>query len=366
MSLITDTNAYLGGLSFFSPRFGFVCSNILSYEVVLASGDIVTASSSENPDLWRALKGGSNNFGIVTRFTARCFPSSKIWSGFLYMPAFQTTKVLAAFHESLNAGISNVSNTVYDEHAAGPMVAFSYIQALRAQLISVNLVYTKLPESEKKWPACWKSSGFASLWRLWSTCKVRTLTSATDESDALNAPGRRQCFATTTVKNDPATLTAVHKAYHDAIAPLRQMGVKGLVWTLAIQPLLPAWARKGEVNPLGLSDCPDHESLVIVSFTVNWDERRNDDSVKATTRRAIEQMDAFAVAHRTGHPWRYLNYCGAWQRPFPGYGADNWRFLRETSRKYDPDRLFQEGCVGGFKLGWMDEEYQRRWQIEDS
>ncbi|KAL9132511.1 MAG: hypothetical protein Q9175_006311 [Cornicularia normoerica] len=67
-----------GGLSFFSPRFGLVCSNILSYELILASGSITTASASTNPDLWGALKGGSNNFSIVKRFTARSFPSTRI------------------------------------------------------------------------------------------------------------------------------------------------------------------------------------------------------------------------------------------------------------------------------------------------
>ena len=57
-------------------RFGLVCSNILSYDVVLASGTTMIASESTNADLWRALKGSSNNFGIVTQFKARTFPST--------------------------------------------------------------------------------------------------------------------------------------------------------------------------------------------------------------------------------------------------------------------------------------------------
>ena len=131
------------------------------------------------------------------------------------------------------------------------------------------------------------------------------------------------------------------------------MHVKGLVWTLVLQPLLPDWARKGDANPLGLGlhdGSPHDEPLVIVSFTVNWAERRDDDFVKMTTRRAIEQIDAVAVANRTGHRYRYLNYCADWQRPFDGYGAENRRFLHEVSRRYDPEGLFQRGCVGGFKL----------------
>ncbi|KUJ13165.1 FAD binding domain-containing protein [Mollisia scopiformis] len=336
-----------GGISFFSPLFGLVCSNVIQYEIVLASGEITTASASQNPTLWKALKGGSNNFGIVTRFTVRSFPSTKIWSGFLYMLPSQATKVLAAFHESVKRKTESNFITSYDYHASGPIVSFSYVQPLGFQVIAANLVYTKLPEKDNQWPVYWKTSAFAPLWRLWSTCKVRTLTSATDELCALNPAGRRQMFATTTIKNDPATIKAVHQAYLDPISSLR--GCKGLVWTLIFQPLLPEWARKGHDNPIGLAD-GTNDPLVIVAFTINWDEDRDDDLVKKTTREAIEKMDKAAEANRTWHRFRYLNYCATWQRPFEGYGVENVRYLQEVSRKYDPDGLFQNGCVGGFKL----------------
>ncbi|KAI9641415.1 hypothetical protein NHQ30_010217 [Ciborinia camelliae] len=327
-----------GGLSFFCPQFGLVCSNIISYDIVLASGSITTASATENPDLWRALKGGSNNFGIVTRFKARTFPSAQIWSGFLYMPSSQSTKVLSAFHEVVN-------RVDWDTHAAGPLACFTYIQPLGLQAISVNLVYTT--PSEKKWPEYWSKSAFSSIWRFWSTCKVRTLTSATDEMNALNPPGKRQVLATTTTRNDAATLAATHAVYRDAISSLR--GVKGLVWTLVLQPLLPEWIRRGDANPLGLHDVD--EPLVIVSFTVNWPNDRDDELVKKTTRGAIEEIEGIAKKNGTGHEWKYLNYCAEWQRPFEGYGDENLKFLRGVSGKYDNEGLFQRGCVGGFKLG---------------
>ena len=91
-----------------------------------------------------------------------------------------------------------------------------------------------------------------------------------------------------------------------------------------------------------------------MSFTVNWAERRDDDFVKTTTRRAVEQIDAFAAAHQTSHRYRYLNYCAEWQKPFEGYGLENWQFLQGVSRKYDPEGLFQRRCVGGFKLDMED------------
>ncbi|TGO83909.1 hypothetical protein BPOR_0576g00020 [Botrytis porri] len=285
-----------GGFSFFCPQFGLVYSNIISYDIVLASETLATASATQNSDLWRALKGGSNNFGIVTRFTARSFPSIKIWSAFLYMPSSQTSKVISVFHEVVN-------RVDWDHHAAGPLACSTYIHPLGVQAISVNLVYTK--PSENKWPEYWKRSPFSSTWRFWSTCKLRTLTSATDEMNALNPPGKRQVLATTTIKNDIATLTATHAVYQNAISSLR----------------------------------------------MNWPNARDDEVVKKITRRAIEEIEHSAEKNGTGHKWKYLNYCAEWQRPFGGYGEENVRFLRGFSRVYDSEGLFQRGCVGGFEHG---------------
>jgi hypothetical protein len=338
-----------GGLSFFSPRYGMVCSNIIEYEVVLADGSIVTASASSNSDLWRALKGGANNFGVVTRFTARSFPSSDIWSGFLYIPSSQAPKVLSGFHEFLNRVVTNDEGKTYDENAAGPIACFTYLQQLGIQAIAVALTHTKLPEDQKKWPTCWRNSSFPKLWRFWSTCGVKSLTAATDEMSVLNPPGRRQEFATTTIKNEGATLEAAHNAYRDAIAVIRKRNIKGMSWTLVLQPVLPDWARRGDANVLGLDSCTD-EPLVNVSFTVNWALSQDDAAVQRIVRAAITQIDTFAKAHGTGHPYRYINYCDSWQSPFDGYGKANVEFMKEVSSKFDPEGLFQRGCVGGFKL----------------
>ncbi|KAH1341897.1 hypothetical protein KXV68_007564 [Aspergillus fumigatus] len=139
-----------GGISFFTPRFGLACSNVLAYEVVLASGKIVTATALSYPDLWRALKGGSNNFGIVTRFTVRCFPSTQIWSGFMYAPNSQSTKALMALHESAKHADSRICGAAVDTHAAAPIACFTYIQGLGMQAVTVHLAYTKPPEEPKK------------------------------------------------------------------------------------------------------------------------------------------------------------------------------------------------------------------------
>lgn len=74
-----------GGISFHTGTRGFSCDGIKNYEVVLANGSIVNANAREHPDLFKALKGGSNNFGFVTRFDMETFEAtlSGLYGGIL-------------------------------------------------------------------------------------------------------------------------------------------------------------------------------------------------------------------------------------------------------------------------------------------
>ena len=157
----------------------------------------------------------------------------------------------------------------------------------------------------------------------------------------------RQLHITTTVKSEHETLTETHAIYKRGIEAVRN--IKGMVWTLVLQPLLPVMARKGQPNVLGLESRT--EPLVIVLFTVVWKNAADDDLAQRTARDAINEIDRYAAEKGTADAYRYLNDCATGQDPFGGYGSENHRFMQEVSRAYDPDGLFQRACDGGFKLG---------------
>jgi len=80
-----------GGESYLQPRVGWAVDNVLNYEVVLASGQIVNANQMSHPDLYKALKGGGSNFGIVTRVDSAVVEEANIWAGQVINPGLPTT-----------------------------------------------------------------------------------------------------------------------------------------------------------------------------------------------------------------------------------------------------------------------------------
>src|SRR5262249_27702498 len=63
-----------GGMGRMMRRRGLACDNLLSVDVVTASGKILHASETENADLFWAIRGGGGNFGVVTGFEYRLHP----------------------------------------------------------------------------------------------------------------------------------------------------------------------------------------------------------------------------------------------------------------------------------------------------
>ncbi|QRW25529.1 FAD-binding domain protein [Rhizoctonia solani] len=82
-----------GGYSWLSNQYGLTIDTVTAFELVLPNGTLTTATETKNPDLFFGLKGGFNNFGIVTKFTLLAFPQGQVWGGLQTFTASNLDKV---------------------------------------------------------------------------------------------------------------------------------------------------------------------------------------------------------------------------------------------------------------------------------
>lgn len=87
-----------GGFGRLARRFGMAIDNVQSMDVVTADGELRHASNREHQDLFWGLRGGSGNFGVVTRFEFELHPMQReVIAGKLTYPLAKARDLLAMY-----------------------------------------------------------------------------------------------------------------------------------------------------------------------------------------------------------------------------------------------------------------------------
>jgi FAD/FMN-containing dehydrogenase/pimeloyl-ACP methyl ester carboxylesterase len=98
-----------GGSGWIERKCGYSVDNLLSVEIVTADGRILTASETENADLFWGIRGGGGNFGVATSFEFRLHPiGPTVLAGMLMYPAPMAAAVLRNFDEVMAAAPDEV------------------------------------------------------------------------------------------------------------------------------------------------------------------------------------------------------------------------------------------------------------------
>jgi FAD/FMN-containing dehydrogenase len=98
-----------GGIGYLTRRYGLTIDNLLSADVVLADGSVVTADERSYSDLFWALRGGGGNFGVVTSFEFQAHPVQTVYAGPTFWPLEQTEDVMQAYREFIVRAPEHVS-----------------------------------------------------------------------------------------------------------------------------------------------------------------------------------------------------------------------------------------------------------------
>ncbi|KAI9796419.1 MAG: hypothetical protein M1833_006191 [Piccolia ochrophora] len=345
-------NLNSGGNSFFAARNGFVCDNVENFEIVLGSGEIVNANQSLKSDLFKALKGGSSNFGIVTRFDMFTFEQSRLWGGTVVYPSTTEAQQIKAF-TSFGGKIGN------DPY--GSLISQWTSSAGSDEPNIVNIYeYTK-PEADARAFDTHRAIEGAIA----NTMRIETLTNLTEE---LEAPvDLRSYFSTLTFANNETVMQEVVNISNRFYQKYKT--VANLQWYAQFQPLplsLLNHSRERGGNVLGLDRAKEnligtsalYDNLTtarllilaqVVLLFAQWSRAEDDGIMNEAAEQLLKEVKDYTVREKADNDWVYLNYAYPSQDPLKGYGPDNFNFIRATSQKYDPDQVFQKLNVGGFK-----------------
>ncbi len=303
-----------------------------------------------------ALKGGSNNFGIVTRFDFTTFEQGDLWAGQVYYPASSATQQFQALYEFVEA-----SSAVYDPRGDAQVIlayvitgtttlfANSRFLPMLINVIFVNLTapafsYT-LPE---EYPAILRNLTDIQP-QFDNTLRITSLADITMQIESGTPNGSRYLFGTATFGNDADFFEELKNMSDTEFAPLVHAYVSGLLVSVVLQPLTAPMLVAGcGKNSLGL--CPDAGNLIILDLTIQWTSASDDDLVNSAAQRFVDCAIARAQARGISNRYIYLNYALESQDPIGSYGQDNLNSMRATSLKYDPRQVFQRLVPGGFKL----------------
>ncbi|RKL03950.1 hypothetical protein BFJ71_g3919 [Fusarium oxysporum] len=334
-----------GGINFHGNQRGWAADNVLEYELVVSSGKIISVTSKSHPDLFWALKGGSNNFGIVTKFKLATFPSDQIYAGIYSVadiPGFlKAVANFSAFNTDPLAHIVPQVIAVDEETTIGGAILF----------------YDSDSNPE---PECFRP--FFDLPAISNTFEKKTLAQFSDETGQLVTPKINDQFiaGTTTGKTYEGILKGiqiVNDGFLDAlpdlykILPAKDRVLISVDW----QPLGSLWTKASKKynpggNALGL-DVEKKGTYIAWAEVVEWSGDEHNDAVF----KWIEDT-TWAIANATQKagiydPFTYMGDAAGFQNIYDGYGKENKQKLLQISRKYDPSRTFQKHWPGGFKIG---------------
>ncbi|KAE9380997.1 FAD binding domain-containing protein [Stipitochalara longipes BDJ] len=372
-----------GGISFLSRKYGWAVDNVRNYEVILANGTLANVNQHSAPDLYWALRGGGNNFGLVTRFNLETYPQTPAWGSFMnvlplslsWLSALKATfpdstestqkplpLLTTLMHKLVRPLFSLTCSLGYCSPPLPVLRAFTNYALAEpgdpnsqlllsffknphtgAYFFNYGTIYSK-PEPN---PPIFEE--FSKLPSVYYSRKIRSLSSIAAEIDSLCWVGLRNSWTAVTFKLD---INLLSKLWEILISEAETLShVPNVVPGMTLQPLNReeiALFKKNGGNCLGIDegDWP----LVVLTVNFQWTHREDDDACETANKNVIDRIMAAAKEMGLHHRYIYQNYANITQDVFAGYGEENREKLRKIQRRYDPDGVFSRLQPGYFKV----------------
>jgi FAD/FMN-containing dehydrogenase len=129
-----------GGLGWLVRKHGLALDNLLSADVVTADGQFLTASETQNSDLFWGLRGGGGNFGIATSFEFKAHPAGTVLAGLVLHPGAKMKDALRFWRKFEDTAPEELTNGALLIHA--PEAPFIPEEAHGKPAVGLGGVYT--------------------------------------------------------------------------------------------------------------------------------------------------------------------------------------------------------------------------------
>jgi FAD/FMN-containing dehydrogenase len=309
-----------GGFGWLSRKHGLTIDSLVSAEVVTADGATVTASESENADLFWGVRGGGGNFGIVTSFEFRlCAAGPDLLSGLIVHPYADAREALE-FYRRYAAGCSD-DMTAWAVLRDAPPLPFLPEEVHGEKVVVFAFVYAGDPADGERELAPLREYGDPHGMAM----GVQPFAAFQQAFDPLLAPGSRNYWKSHNFADLEYGLIDAVVEYAGTLPTPQSEIFLAQVGGAAARVAVDATAY------------PHRDAAFVMNVHTRWEDAEQDRECVAWAR---DFFDATA-SYSTGGV--YLNFVSEAEdsaRVTAAYGA-NYERLQQLKAKYDPENVFR-------------------------
>ncbi|PWN37047.1 FAD-binding domain-containing protein [Meira miltonrushii] len=315
-----------GGYSFFTQKYGMATDSLISIDIVLPNATHVTTSAESDPDLFWAVKGGGNQFGIVTNFRVKTFAvPSVVWGG---------TRLYTGHEEDFKQYTLNIAQNLTDRNASA---SIEFIYYAKTPIFAIQAYY-----DDAESPAGTFDSGLppkALLQPLLDTWGPNNMKDIVTSSPSNLTIGLRGCFNVASLHYYSKTILDV------AINEIDKLNAdllhSGFYFHVAIEP---AGHNYGAyADPTNSSPFPYYKSPQSLLFYFGWVSELDDEFYFQAIKNAVQLVEdqARSEGQNVDNLEVYPNYSIFDTPPEKLFGDTNLARLQEIKKKYDPNGIMR-------------------------
>ncbi|OCH91179.1 FAD-binding domain-containing protein [Obba rivulosa] len=317
-----------GGYSWKTNQFGLTIDTVEAFELVLPNGTVTNVTSSSNPDLFFALKGGFNNYGVVTKFTVNAFPQTQVWGGLITFTQ--------DYLEAVNNATLKFATEVTDPKAS---IITTYNFLLGEAGVSQLLFY------DGPTPPSGIFDDFLAIQSFTSDVSTRSFLSLVQASPSNATSGTRAIFHTVSLLEYSASM--LDAVLNETTFWGERLGLDSATFiSYDVEPFLPSVFSHGSDSAYP----PDRSrGLLPLNIYFAWTLPTSDDIMQDAALQSASFLTQKAVAggQDITDAALYGNYAIFSTQLSQIYGSNLAR-LQTIKAQYDPQNVM--GLAGGWKL----------------